>query len=128
MLQKLRDKTSGWIATVILGLLIVPFAFFGMESYMSQQVDNYAARIAQPPSWWKSAPQVWPVSYLWTFHDIDSQVYRERLEMVRMNMREQQGENFDPKAFESVENKRRILDALIDEQLMKLAAERDGIV
>lgn len=128
MLQKLREKTSGWIATVILGLLIVPFAFFGMESYMSQQVDSYAARIAQPPSWWRSAPQVWPVTYLWTFHDIDSQAYRERLEIVRMNMREQQGENFDPKAFESVENKRRILDALIDEQLMKLAAERDGIV
>ena len=128
MLQKLREKTSGWIATVILGLLIVPFAFFGMESYMSQQVDNYAARIAQPPSWWKSAPQVWPVTYLWKIHDIDAQAYRERLEVTRMNMREQQGENFDPKAFESVENKRRILDALIDEQLMKLAAERDGIV
>ena len=128
MLQKLREKTSGWIATVILGLLIVPFAFFGMESYMSQQVENYAARVAQPPSWWQSAPQVWPVTYLWTFHDIDAQTYRERLEMVRMNMREQQGENFDPKAFESAENKRRVLDALIDEQLMKLAAERDGIV
>ncbi len=49
MLQKLRDTTSGWIATVILGLLIIPFAFFGMESYMSQRVDSYAARIAQPP-------------------------------------------------------------------------------
>ena len=34
MLQKLRDKTSGWIATVILGLLIIPFAFFGLEQYM----------------------------------------------------------------------------------------------
>lgn len=128
MLQKLREKTTGWIATVILGLLIVPFAFFGMESYMSQQVDNYVARIAQPPSWWKSAPQVWPVTYLWTTHDIDSQVYRERLEVVRMNMRDQQGDSFDAKAFESVENKRKILDGLIDEQLMKLAADRDRIL
>lgn len=128
MLQKLREKTTGWIATVILGLLIVPFAFFGMESYMSQQVDNYVARIAQPPSWWKSAPQVWPVTYLWTTHDIDAQVYRERLEVVRMNMRDQQGDSFDAKAFESVENKRKILDGLIDEQLMKLAADRDRIL
>ena len=128
MLQKLREKTSGWIATVILGLLIVPFAFFGVESYMSQRVDTYAARIAQPPSWWPSAPQVWPVTYLWSIHDIDAQAYRDRLEAVRMNMREQQGDNFDAKAFESVENKRRILDSLIDEQLMQLAADRDGIV
>ncbi|WP_449447590.1 SurA N-terminal domain-containing protein [Thermomonas brevis] len=128
MLQKLREKTSGWIATVILGLLIIPFAFFGVESYMQQRVETYAARIAQPPSWWKSAPQVWPVTYLWSTHDIDAQAYRERLETMRYNMREQQGENFDGKAFESLENKRKILDGMIDEQLMQLAADRDGIV
>lgn len=128
MLQKLREKTSGWIATVILGLLIIPFAFFGVESYMQQRVETYAARIAQPPSWWKSAPQVWPVTYLWSTHDIDAQTYRERLETVRFNMREQQGENFDGKAFESIENKRKILDGMIDEKLMQLAADRDGIV
>ena len=128
MLQKLRDKTTGWIATVILGLLVVPFAFFGMESYMSQQVETYAARIAQPPSWWKSAPQVWPVTYLWKTHDIDANDFRQRLEMARMQAREQQGDRFDAKAFESVDNKRKILDDLIDEQLMRMAATDDGIV
>ena len=128
MLQKLRDKTTGWIATVILGLLIVPFAFFGMESYMSERVDNYVARIAQPPSWWASAPQVWPVTYFWTINDISSETYRQRLEDERMRQRDEQGDAFDAKAFESVENKRRILDALIDEQLMRLAAGKDGIV
>ena len=128
MLQTLRDKTSGWIATVILGLLIIPFAFFGMESYLSQKVDTYAARIAQPPSWWLSAPEAWPVSYLWKTHDIDAQDYRQRLEGQRMRMREEQGDTFDAKAFESVENKRKLLDDMIDEQLMRLAAESDGIV
>lgn len=128
MLQTLRDKTSGWIATVILGLLIIPFAFFGMESYLSQRVDTYAARIAQPPSWWPSAPEAWPLTYLWKTHDIDAQDYRQRLETMRMRMRDEQGDKFDAKAFESVENKRKLLDDMIDEQLMRLAAERDGIV
>lgn len=128
MLQTLRDKTSGWIATVILGLLIIPFAFFGMESYLSQKVDTYAARITQPPSWWASAPEVWPLTYLWKNHDIQVQDYRQRLETLRMRMRDEQGDRFDAKAFESVENKRKILDDMIDEQLMRLAAERDGIV
>ena len=91
MLQKLREKTSGWIATAILGLLIVPFAFFGMESYMSQRVDTYVARIAQPPSWWASAPQVWPITYLWKIEDIDAETYKERLETARLRMRAQQG-------------------------------------
>ena len=36
MLQKLREKTSGWIAGTILGLLTIPFAFFGMEQYLFQ--------------------------------------------------------------------------------------------
>ena len=35
MLQKLRDKTSGWIASLILGLLIIPFAFVGVNEYMT---------------------------------------------------------------------------------------------
>ncbi|MEO5962853.1 MAG: SurA N-terminal domain-containing protein [Thermomonas sp.] len=128
MLQKLRDKTSGWIATVILGLLVIPFAFFGMESYMSERVDNYAARISQPPSWWQSAPQAWPLSYFWSKHDIDNEAFRGRFEQARMRAMEEQGENFDAKAFESVDNKRQVLEELIDEQVMRLASTREGIV
>ena len=128
MLQALRDKTSGWIATVILGLLIIPFAFFGMESYMSQRVETHAARISQPPSWWTSAPRVWPLTYLWKIHDIDNGEFRQRFEMARMRARDEQGDAFDAKAFESIENKRKVLDDMIDEQVMRMAAERDGIV
>lgn len=128
MLQKLRDKTSGWIATVILGLLIIPFAFFGMESYLSQRVDTYAARIAQPPSWWTSAPDVWPLTMLWTTYEIDSNEFRQRFETARMRARDEQGDAFDAKAFESVENKRKVLDEMIDEQVMRMTADRDRIV
>ena len=128
MLQKLREKTSGWIATVILGLLIVPFAFFGMESYLSQRVETYAARISQAPAWWPSAPDVWPVSKLYRVHDISTAEFRQRFERARADARARAGDAFDPKAFESVENKRRILDELIDEQVMRLSAEADGIV
>jgi peptidyl-prolyl cis-trans isomerase D len=128
MLQKLREKTTGWIATVILGLLIIPFAFFGMESYMSQRVDTHVARISAPPSWWRSAPDVWPLSTLRTSHDITAQEFRERYEIARMRQRDELGESFDAAAFESADNKRRILDQLIDQRVMRLAAERDGIV
>ncbi len=128
MLQKLRDKTSGWIATVILGLLIIPFAFFGMESYMSQRVDTYAARIAQPPSWWQSAPQAWPVSVLWSTHDIGDAEFRQQFEQARMRAREEQGDKFDAKVFEAVDNKRNVLDGMIDEQVMRMSAEHDGIL
>jgi len=129
MLQKLREKTSGWIAGTILTIVTVPFAFFGVESYMSQRVETYAARIARPPAWWPSAPQVWPITaLLWHTEDIDAQEFKERFENARANMRSVQGDAFDAKAFESLDNKRRVLEALIDERLMQMTAQQHHIV
>ena len=127
MLQALRDKTTGWIAGIILTIVTVPFAFFGMESYMQQSVETYVARIAQPPTWWPSAPNVWPITYLWTSADIEADAFRQRVDLVRENMRQRQGDNFDPKQFESKDNKRRILDGLIDDQVLQFAAEQDDL-
>lgn len=128
MLQKIREKTSGLIATLVLGLIILVMAFFGMESYMSQKVETWVAKVEAPPSWWRSAPSWWPASVLWRTEEIDSDAYRERFELVRQEQRQQQGEAFDPRSFETAENKRRILDGLIDERILQLASERAGVV
>jgi len=34
MLQAIRDKTSGWIAYLIIGLISIPFALWGINSYL----------------------------------------------------------------------------------------------
>ena len=128
MLQALRDKSSGWVATVILGLLIVPFAFFGINDYMSRGAENYAALIQAPPSWWKSAPSFWPASMLWEKEEVSIHEYRQRLEQERQRQRTEQGEAFDNKAFESADNKRKVLESLIDERLMRIAARDAGIL
>jgi len=100
MLQKLRDKTSGWIASAILGLLTIPFAFFGVEQYMQQQNEDWVAKVEAPPTWWAGAPNVWPVSYLWAKDEINSRDWRQQLERVRAEQRQQLGDNYDPQAFE----------------------------
>jgi peptidyl-prolyl cis-trans isomerase D len=127
MLQTLRDKTSSWIAPVILTLLTIPFAFFGIDQYMSQRVETWVARVEAPPTWWKDAPHWWPASMLWQRQDIDAQDFRQRYDTIRQEQRQQQGESFDNRAFESVENKRQILDSLIDERVLQMAADRAGI-
>lgn len=127
MLQSLRDKTSSWIAPVILTLLTIPFAFFGVDQYMSQRVETWAARVESPPSWWKSAPAWWPASMLWQREDISVQDFRQRYDAIRQEQRQQQGDNFDNRAFESIESKRQILDGLIDERALKMAASRSGV-
>lgn len=128
MLQNLRDKSSSWIAKVILALLLIPFAFFGVEQYLSQRIDSYAARVSTPPTWWKTAPSWWPARMLWKQQEISVEEFRTRFEQQRQQQRAAAGEAFDPKAFESAENKRSVLDKLIDEQVMRIAAERAGIV
>ncbi|GAB6195654.1 SurA N-terminal domain-containing protein [Lysobacter xanthus] len=127
MLQTLRDKTSGWIATAVLGLLIVPFAFVGVEDYFRQSRDMPAASISAPPAWWPSAPSFWPVSTLWTHQDVTQQQFRERFEQERQAQRQQKGAQFDSREFESADSKRKVLDGLIDERVQGLWATRQGI-
>ncbi len=128
MLQKLRDNTSGWIATAIIGLLIIPFAFFGLEQYVVQRTDNSVAKIDAPPNWWQSAPSWWPVSVFWEHDQITVDQFRATYEQARQQARAQQGEAFDARAFESADTKRAILDGLIDQRIQRMAAARSGVV
>lgn len=45
MLQTIRDKTTGWIATAIIVLLIIPFAFWGINYYFSGGKEPVVASI-----------------------------------------------------------------------------------
>src|SRR5688572_10059505 len=118
MLQSIREKTSGWIATIILGLIILTMALWGIESYLAPTVDNYAVRIEGPAKFWKFGAQK---------RDISTDEFRKRFDQVRTQRRQAEGAEFDASAFESLENKRAILDQLVDETLLAMAAERDGL-
>jgi peptidyl-prolyl cis-trans isomerase D len=120
MLTTIREKSSGWIAFVILGLVIITMAFFGIESYFAPNIQTYSAKIEGPPKikWLGWGEQV---------SEISQDEFRRRFEQARAQERSRQGEDFDSAAFESLDNKRLVLDAMVDEQLLALAAERDGI-
>lgn len=128
MLQKLREKSSGWIATTIIALLMIPFLFVIDTSYLGGVGSNNVARVQAPPTWWTSAPGFWPFSILWDDAAVTNEEFRTRFEQMRLQARETEGEAFDPREFESDANKRKVLDQLIDEQAMRLAGEQAGIV
>ncbi len=128
MLQKLRDKTSGWIASLILGLLIVPFAFVGVNEYMTGGTASDAALVEAPPTWWESAPHWWPLSLLWQREEVTVEEFRTAFEQARMQQRQALGDAFDPREFETADNKRKVLDQLIDQKVLLLASTRAGIV
>lgn len=128
MLQALREKTSGWIAVVIVVILAIPFAFFGMEQYLFQGSANYAAKVEAPPSWWRSAPDFWPVRKLaWKEREVTADEFRMEFEMARQQARAMQGEAFDARAFEQMENKLAVLDQVVDRTVLAMAAENMGL-
>lgn len=129
MLQTLREKMSGWIAIVIVALLCIPFAFFGMEQYLFQTGASEPAKIEVRPAWWKSAPDLWLVRKLvWKSAEVTTEEFRQAFENERQRRREAEGEAFDARAFETIEAKREVLEALVDRKVLQLAAQRDGMV
>ena len=127
MLSKLREKTSGWIAGVVLGLLTIPFAFFGMEQYMTQTSASWVAAVEAPPSWWAGAPHWWPASMLWHREEISADEFRTRFEQERQQQRAEQGEAFDSRQFEDPANKRLVAERMIDGLVLRMMADRAGI-
>ncbi len=127
MLLKIREKTTGWVAMTILGILIVPFALFGLDQYMVQSGSSSVASIKAPPAWWSSAPSFWPVSTLWRQEEVGTEEFRNRFEQVRQQRRAEEGDAFDGRAFEDMANKRAVLESLIDQKVQAMAAQAAGV-
>ncbi len=106
MLQALRDKTSGWVAIVVIGLLCIPVAFFGIESYFETRVPTYVAKVGDK--------------------EISQEEFRRRFREYRERMRQQMGTAFNPAMFDQPTFRREFLDRLIDEEVLVQAAERTG--
>jgi peptidyl-prolyl cis-trans isomerase D len=108
MLQSLRDKTSGLIAKIVLGLLIFVFSFFGIESYFMGRNETWVAKVDKT--------------------EISADQFRERFQNYRQAVLQRSGGQLDPALLERPEIKRQVLDALIDEQLLLNANDKLGVV
>ena len=98
MLEKIRNNTQSTFAKVILGIIIVPFALFGIDSYLSSSGSNvWVAKVNGEP--------------------IGLQSYQNALLGVREQMTKQ-GESPDPSVFENPEFKKAVLEGLITSRLI----------
>ncbi len=107
MLQAMREKFSGWVLILIVGLLAVPFALFGINNYFQAQVENYVAKVGD--------------------EEIEPRSLQDRLEQQRIQMRQMLGEDTPLDFLNTEENKRRIVDALVDEELLVQDARAAGV-
>lgn len=98
MLQAMRNKMHGWPSIILLGVCVFAMSLFGMESYFMSHDDAFVAKVGK--------------------HEIDQRAFQDRVNQLRQQAAEQQGEHFDSSVFEKNETKLRILDGMVDEQLL----------
>lgn len=118
MLQKIRDSSSGWIAKLILFVIILVMAMFGLEQTFSPSVQDYAAKVTVPGKYMGFGEKSETIS-------VDD--FRRRFDLQRQQERQRQGEAFDAAGFEQPDNKRKVLEQMVDEAVMRLGAAQAGI-
>ncbi|AHX13650.1 peptidylprolyl isomerase [Dyella jiangningensis] len=107
MLQALRTKLHGWPSIVILGICVFAISFFGIESYFASHTETYVAMVGK--------------------HEISQRDFQDRMNEARRDAMARMGDSFDAAQFEQPEMKRRILDQLINEQLLRQANDALGM-
>ncbi len=104
MLQTIRDYTHGWIAGIIISLLILSFALWGIHSYLITATNN---------------DNVAKVNGV----EISKSALAESYERLRRQMQTQYAGNQLPMS-EEASLKRRSLNSLIEIQVLKQASEQ----
>ena len=74
MLQAIRDRVTGIVAIFILGLLAIPFVFFGLDSYIQSVPQDAVAQVGDS--------------------EITVSEFQSEFSRYRAQLRQQQGEAF----------------------------------
>ena len=105
ILEKIRNNTETKAAKVILGIIIVPFALFGIDSYLSSAGANiYVAKVDG--------------------EEISLQQYLKTEEQVREQM--SAGGEQDPSQFETPVFKKAVLESLISSKLISQSIKKNN--
>lgn len=106
MLTTIREKTQGWIAGIILALVAVPFALWGINAYFEGGGRVNVAEVNGA--------------------DISVDSYRRSLEEQRRSLQRMFGRGVDPRLFDTPAFRQQVLDSLIDDLLFVAEVESQG--
>lgn len=109
MLEVIRKYAHSWLAKLILALITIPFAMWGVDSYMKYGGDEgVVARVGD--------------------QKIGRQEFDRMLREQEQRLRGMLGANFDPAMMERAEVRRPLLDNLINQRVLLQEAARTGWV
>jgi len=107
MLQAIRDKTRGWIAYVIVAILVVPFALFGLYNYVGGGGPQVVATVDG--------------------EDISRHQFDQAWQQRQADLRRVLGDQFDLSQLNTAVLRRDTLDELVDRQLLINFARDHGL-
>jgi len=107
MLQKIRDHAQGWFAYTIVGLLTIPFAIWGIDSYFEGSGPMDAAIVGD--------------------NKISLQEYQRAYQQQRQRLQAMLGNNMDPALLEGPRLKQDVLRQLIDERVLTQLINDQGM-
>lgn len=105
MLEAIRKHAKGWLAKVILALIAITFALFGVDSYMKG--DHSGGVVAE-------------VGAL----GISREELAREIQAQRDRMREALGPAFDPAVSETADFRKQVLDSLIERKALLQEAQK----
>lgn len=107
MLQAIRDRVTGVVAFIILGLLAIPFLFFGVESYINTVPQDTVAVVGE--------------------EEITVNNFQADFARYRAQLRQQQGDQYDEIATNQPTVRREFLEEMIDQALLRQHALAVGL-
>lgn len=97
MLSAIRNKSKGWVAYLIVGLITVPFALFGIQDYVSRSANTSIATVDG--------------------EDVDLNIYYQELNTQQRNLQQQLGAAYSQEIDTAL--KQTLLDSMINEKLLE---------
>lgn len=108
MLEAIRQRAQGWFAKVILFLIAIPFALWGVDSYVRDtSTDAVVAQVGD--------------------QKITAAQFDEALRDQRERLRQMLGESYDPAQIDSPEFRQSVIDQLVTRTLLASEAQRQKL-
>ena len=108
MLQSIRDNSQGIVAKIIVGLIAVTFALFGVESLVSLTGGSNAPATVNGI-------------------EISQQELYQGVQLQRRQMLSQMGDDADPALLDENRISNMVLDSLVDQTILLQAAQSQGL-
>lgn len=106
MLTEIRDRSTGWFAWIIAGIIIIVMAFWGIQDYASTDANPALVEIGD--------------------RKITQNEFRGRLNSEQQRVRQQMGERVNEEILRSDQFKRTVLDGMISRAVLEdFAAEEN---